>query len=182
MDFKDKFQYCPTCGTNQFEINNCKSKRCNKCGFIYYINPSAATAAFIINKNNELLVCRRANEPAKGTLDLPGGFIDFDETAEQAIQREILEELGVKTHSVQYLFSLPNDYLYSDLNVPTLDLFFRCQIDESCTITPADDVAECYFIPLNEVNPALFGLKSIKKAIQIYLAENNLDLPDKLWV
>ena len=47
--------------------------------------PPAATVALILNGRNELLVCRRAKEPAKGTLDLPGGFIDMTETGEEAL-------------------------------------------------------------------------------------------------
>ena len=72
-----QFKYCPKCGSVHFEINNEKSKRCADCEFVYYFNPSAATVALIMNERNELLVCRRAKDPAKGTLDLPGGFIDM---------------------------------------------------------------------------------------------------------
>ena len=68
----DLFQYCPECGSSHFEVNNEKSKKCTDCGFVYYFNPSSATVALILNDQNELLVCRRAKEPAKGTLDLPG--------------------------------------------------------------------------------------------------------------
>lgn len=177
MNFKQKFQFCPVCGSNHFIKHDFKSKECEDCGFIYYINPSAATAAFIRNESNELLVCRRANDPAKGTLDLPGGFIDFDETAEQALEREVLEETGAKVLTTHYLFSLPNTYLYSGLNVPTLDMLFECKIEKNAIITPADDVEDCFFIPLYELNPSLFGLSSIKKAVQIYLAKNKPEYP-----
>ena len=77
-----QFRYCPKCGSNQFAEHNEKSKQCQACGFTYYFNPSAATVAFILNERNELLVARRGKEPAKGPLDLPGGFIDLFETAE----------------------------------------------------------------------------------------------------
>ena len=69
-----QFLYCPECGSPHFEVNNEKSKKCTDCGFVYYFNPSSATVALILNEKKELLVCRRAKEPAKGTLDLPGGF------------------------------------------------------------------------------------------------------------
>ena len=65
------------------------------CGFVYYFNSSAATAIFITNRVGELLVVRRAKEPAKGTFDLPGGFVDMYETAEEAIIREVKEETGL---------------------------------------------------------------------------------------
>ena len=42
-----------------------------------------------------MLVCRRAIDPAKGTLDLPGGFIDMNETGEEGVAREVLEETGL---------------------------------------------------------------------------------------
>ena len=76
----DLFKYCPKCGSSHFEIHNAKSKKCADCGFVYYFNPSAATVAFILNHKGELLVCRRGKEPAKGTLDLSGGFIDMFES------------------------------------------------------------------------------------------------------
>ena len=66
-----KFAYCPRCGSADFMVNGPRSKRCGHCGFVYYLNASAATAAFIVNRRNEVLVSRRAFEPAKGTLDLP---------------------------------------------------------------------------------------------------------------
>ena len=78
----DKFQFCPVCGSNHFEINNIKSKKCKDCGFSYYLNPSSATVALILNSKEELLAVRRKKDPAKGALDLPGGFVDMDETGE----------------------------------------------------------------------------------------------------
>lgn len=46
----DKFRYCPVCGSERFEVNNVKSKKCQACGFTYYMNPSAATVAVITKK------------------------------------------------------------------------------------------------------------------------------------
>ena len=89
------FKYCPKCGSELFEVHNAKSKHCSNCGFTYYQNPSSATAAFILNSDGELLVVQRGKEPAKGTLDLPGGFVDNDESGEQGIIREIKEETGL---------------------------------------------------------------------------------------
>lgn len=83
------------CGSSRFDIHNEKSKQCADCGFTYYANPSSATVALIVNEKNELLTVRRGKEPAKGTRDLPGGFVDMDETGEQGVAREVLEETGL---------------------------------------------------------------------------------------
>ena len=80
----EKFKFCPVCGSANWTEHNFKSKACGDCGFVYYANPCAATAAFILNSRNEMLVARRAKEPAKGTLDLVGGFVDMGETIEEA--------------------------------------------------------------------------------------------------
>jgi len=174
MHFSLLFTHCPACGSAKFVQNNQKSKRCESCGFVFYMNASAAIAAFIVNNAGDLLVCRRGKEPEKGTLDLPGGFVDDNESAEQAVIREIGEELQAKVTESRYLFSLPNRYKYSGLMIPTLDMFFACKLEDITNLKPSDDVADCFFVPLNELKPELFGLESIKKAVGMFLRTPNL--------
>ena len=163
----DKFKFCPVCGSYHFEINNVKSKKCSDCGFVYYMNPSAATVAIILNDRRELLAVRRKNDPARGTLDMPGGFSDARETSEEGVMREVMEETGLKVTATQYLFTLPNDYEYSGLPIPTMDVFFLCRVDDFSPLHANDDAAECLFIPIDQLNPDDFGLHSIKKAMGI---------------
>lgn len=165
----DKFVFCPVCGSKHFEINNFKSKKCQDCGFTYYANPCAATAAFILNDRQELLVVRRAKEPAKGTLDLPGGFVDMYETAEEGMCREIKEETGLMVQELQYLFSSPNVYLYSGMGVHTIDMDYLVRVKDNMEVHAADDAAECLWIPLSKVNPDEFGLTSIRNAVIRFL-------------
>ena len=169
MFFSSLFNYCPVCGSAKFVEHSVKSKRCEHCGFVFYVNASAAVAAFVVNEAGELLICRRAKNPAKGTLDLAGGFVDNDETAEDALKREINEELGAQVVDARYLFSLPNQYEYSGLTVPTLDMFYECTLLSTKNLVPSDDVEECFFVPLKEINAELFGLNSIKEGVIKYL-------------
>lgn len=133
-----------------------------------YINPSAAVAAFIEDENGNLIVCKRGRDPQKGTLDLPGGFVDNNETAEEAISRELKEELNAEVVSLKYEFSLPNLYTYSGWTLPTLDMFFSCKIKSTANIKPHDDVEAVSFMKRTEIQPELFGLSSIRKAIEKY--------------
>jgi len=165
-----QFKYCPKCGSVHFDINNEKSKRCADCGFVYYFNPSAATVALI---RNELLVCRRAKDPAKGTLDLPGGFIDMAETGEEGVTREVKEETGMEVTKAEYLFSLPNIYVYSGFTVHTLDLFFRCSVADTLHYKAMDDAADVFFLPLKDIHTEDFGLGSIRKGLEIFLNERS---------
>jgi NADH pyrophosphatase NudC (nudix superfamily) len=166
-----QFRYCPKCGSPLFRAHNEKSNRCDACGFVYYFNPSAATVAFILNARGELLVCRRAKEPAKGTLDLSGGFIDCFETAEEGVAREVKEETGLQVTSARYLFSLPNIYPYSGFQVHTEDLFFLCTVRSDEHLLAQDDVAAARWIPLTEVRPEEFGLGSVRRGVERFLNE-----------
>ena len=166
------FKYCPVCGSEHFEVHNFKSKKCRDCGFTYYANPCSATAAFIVNDNDEMLVVRRAKEPAKGTLDLPGGFVDMGETVEEGMIREIKEETGLDVTNIEYLFSSPNVYVYSGMGVHTLDMDYLARVHGSVpAIKAADDAAEALWIPIAQVNPAEFGLTSIRNAVIRFLKE-----------
>ena len=168
----EAFKYCPVCGSEHFEVHNFKSKKCRDCGFTYYANPCSATAAFIVNDNDEMLVVRRAKEPAKGTLDLPGGFVDMGETVEEGMVREIKEETGLDITNIQYLFSSPNVYVYSGMGVHTLDMDYLARVHGSVpAIKAADDAAEALWIPIAQVNPAEFGLTSIRNAVIRFLKE-----------
>lgn len=165
----EKFLFCPECGSNRFSIHNEKAKKCLHCDFVYYFNSSAATVALIMNEKSELLVCRRAQDPAKGTLDLPGGFVDMNETGEQGVIREVLEETGLQVQETTYLFSLPNIYLYSGFEVHTLDMFFLCKVADTSYFEANDDVSDAFFVPLDSLDITQFGLSSIRKGLQIFL-------------
>lgn len=135
---------------------------------------------FITDRYNKVLVALRGEDPAMGTLDLPGGFIQSYETAEEGMAREIKEETHIDALSgfrggvispLRYLFSLPNIYTYSGFDVHTLDMVFHMEVEsvEPFVGTGTDDVAELVSIPLNNLNPKDFGLASVSKAVEIVL-------------
>ena len=169
MDSIEKYKYCPVCGSSHFEKNSPKSLHCSGCGFEMFMNPAAAVVAFITNCKGELLVERRKLEPAKGTLDLPGGFADTLETAEEAVAREVMEETGLKVVGASYLFSLPNTYRYSGLDVQTLDMFFSCKIENDTALKAGDDAADCFWLAPADVHTEQFGLRSVRQGVYLGL-------------
>lgn len=171
MHVLDKFKFCPVCGSPNFEINNIKSKKCKDCGFSYYLNASSATVALIVNEKNELLVVRRKNDPGKDMLDMPGGFVDMDETGEEAMAREVKEETGLEATEVSYQFSYPNTYLYSGFLVHTLDMFFKVKVKDLSHIEAMDDAAAYYWIPFSEIDIDKFAFDSIKKGLTRFLMD-----------
>ncbi len=168
----EKFNYCPACGSSHFDVNSERSKKCQNCGFEYFLNPSAANVAFILNEKGELLVERRKNEPAKGTLDLPGGFCDIGESAEEGVIREVKEETGLEVTQAKYIFSIPNVYLYSGMDIRTLDMFFVCEVKDTSALKAGDDAAECMWIPLEEIHKEQFGLRSVRQGLYEFIEKH----------
>lgn len=166
MHLLDTFKHCPKCGSDTFAENDFKSKRCGNCGFVYYLNPSAANVAVITDGKGNILVATRSKEPAKGTLDLPGGFCDCHESAEEGVIREVLEETGLKVTATRYLFSIPNIYSYSGMEIHTMDLFFECRTADKATLRAADDVQELQWMAIETLDSSLFGLRSIREGVE----------------
>ena len=123
--------------------------------------------ALIERESGEWLVTRRAKDPARGTLDLPGGFSDLDETSEEGVIREVKEETGLHVDRVEFLFSLPNRYVYSGFTVHTIDMFYRCHVTGDPTTAQAqDDAAELIWLRPEDIRPEQFGLNSIRKGVE----------------
>ncbi|MBO7379582.1 MAG: NUDIX domain-containing protein [Bacteroidales bacterium] len=166
-----RFRFCPICGSSRFEVHAENARRCADCGFTYYTNPRGATVAVILNDADELLVGIRANQPAIGTFDLVGGFADLDETIEQAMCREIREESGleVQPSQLRYLFSVPNTYPFSGICIKTIDFFFEVRLSGRPALKGMDDISRLRWVPLREVDPAGFGLNSVRQGLERYL-------------
>jgi len=162
------WQYCPYCGIKSFHASADNSMHCEACRKKFYINASSAVACIIENMQSEILLARRAFEPAKGMLDLPGGFVNLDETAENAVKREIKEELNLETTSIQYIGSSPNHYLYGEMVYFTLDLGFKCLVKDFTNLRVADDVASYIFLPPQQINLQEICFPSIRNILYLY--------------
>jgi ADP-ribose pyrophosphatase YjhB (NUDIX family) len=67
---------------------------CVQCSAIEYRNPQVLVST-IVAAGSRVLLCRRADPPAAGRWVLPGGFMEYGETLEEAAARETFEETGV---------------------------------------------------------------------------------------
>jgi NADH pyrophosphatase NudC (nudix superfamily) len=104
-------KFCPRC-SGLFVPQPDFSFICEACGLHFFSNACAAVCALIPGSDGRILITKRAKEPKKGMLDLPGGFVDPLESIEDALRREIREELGVAVLDSKYLCSFPNRYVY----------------------------------------------------------------------
>ena len=85
--------HCSYCGA-PFPPDQSWPRTCPACANISYRNPTPV-AVVLLPVGSGLLVVRRGINPGKGGLALPGGFINYGETWQQAAARELQEETGV---------------------------------------------------------------------------------------
>ncbi|MDB5970353.1 MAG: hydrolase [Hydrocarboniphaga sp.] len=92
-------RFCSACGAPLVERLIPADSRirlaCSSCGIVAYCNPQVLVTA-LVSVEGQVLLCRRAQPPAKGRWVLPGGFIECKETLGEAAVRETLEETGIR--------------------------------------------------------------------------------------
>lgn len=96
-------QYCGRCGGKTIHQSNIFERVCSKCSLPFYprISPSIIVR---ITKGTEILMAR-GNHFAPGVYALIAGFIEVGENIEEAIHREVKEEVGIEINHLQYFGS-----------------------------------------------------------------------------
>lgn len=163
-------RYCPHCGSAAFAVNGPKDFRCPSCGCDLFMNAAAATVALLTDGAGRLLLTHRARAPWKGSLDLPGGFADPGEGIEEALHREIREELDVEIRNLRYFASYPNEYVFAGYKIRTCDIAFLCEA-VTAPVAGHDDVADLVWLPPEEIHPEQIALASIRHFVERWLAE-----------
>lgn len=91
------FRYCPYCASPMAERERFNAMRpvCSSCEFVQFHDPKVAVIGLVLHEDRALLI-QRAVDPAKGKWSLPGGYMDAGEMPEEALKRELMEEVGLK--------------------------------------------------------------------------------------
>lgn len=161
------FNYCPSCGSRGIVFDGIKEYTCSDCSLTYFQNIATA-AGTILEYKGKIILIRRKQEPGGGLLDLPGGFVDPEETAEQAAKREIKEELNIEVETLKYLGSYPNVYEFKDVCYHSCDLLFYSQIDALPTELDEVEVAELVLINPAEIVDDEIAFESIKMGLRLF--------------
>ncbi|GAC13261.1 NUDIX hydrolase [Aliiglaciecola lipolytica] len=169
------FPYCPQCKSAKINFDSQRYWVCSDCDFVYFHNTAAGVAA-IIRYENELLFTVRAKEPGKGKLDLPGGFVDYHESLEQGLSRELEEELGliIQPSQWRYFCSFPNQYLYKKINYQTIDSVFICHLTEKPKLNlEAHEISDVNWLDIEHVKCSEMAFQSLAKAVENFIQDIN---------
>ena len=125
--------------------------------------PLLAVRAFIRDDTGKILILKRASNDMYGDLwCLPGGKVDYGQTAEEAIVREVKEETLLECTSAKFLFYMdglpiePDDKHY-------LTLFFRCEVNGKLRLNR--ESSELAWIEPNKLDQYEFAFGSDKAII-----------------
>ena len=165
-----KFKYCPSCSHSALVANDDKSLRCSNCGWLYYHNTAAAVGGLLIN-DNKVLIIRRGCNPGKGLLDIPGGFVDYDETLEMALAREMMEEVNLTVSRTLYFRSQFNTYQFGVNTYKLVDSYFVCTVESLDGIKAGDDAEALYWIAPDDIQYDEFAFDSVKVVLKKFVSE-----------
>lgn len=116
---------------------------CN-CG--YWVNRGISIDAVIINEKEKLLLIKRKADPFRGFWALVGGYVDWDEKVEDAVLREVKEEVGLKVKDLNLIgvYSDPNRHPQQVVN-----LAYKVVVKGKVRV--GDDALEAKYFSLSEL-------------------------------
>jgi ADP-ribose pyrophosphatase YjhB (NUDIX family) len=166
------YKFCPKCGhhLSQKKIEGLFRLQCKSCDFIFYQNPIPAVAAILI-KDNKILLVKRKYEPRAGAWCLPAGFLEFSESMEEGLVREVKEETNLDIRVIE-LFQVCN--ARDDPRSQIVLIVYKGKILDG-ELNPGDDAMDAKFFPLNHL-PKDIAFSCHWEAIETIREHMNLDV------
>lgn len=140
--------------------------RCPTCGN-YKTRPVAIDA--IIIKDRKLLLVKRGENPGKGLWAFPGGHVDFNETLEETVRREVKEETGLTAKNIRF-FGIYDDPKRQERQ-PIAIIY---SADGEGKVQAGDDADDCEYFPLDQLPlPLAFDHEKILADFLRSITEND---------
>ena len=98
-------QYCGRCGTATAPVPGERARQCPACGLISY--PRLTPAIIVLIEREDEILLARGHQFAPGRFGIVAGFVEPGESLEEAVQREIHEEVGLDVADITYFGSQP---------------------------------------------------------------------------
>lgn len=138
-------------------------------------NPSTCVGIFLVDSDKNVVLAVRGVEPHKGMLDSIGGFVEPKETLEQAVYRELHEEVDIEKDQIgelHYLTSGVGHYPYNGEAFSLATVFYWAALPAGLDLKVQDDIEALRTIKIADVNPDELhdddirtGIAALKQAI-----------------
>ncbi len=129
---------------------------CPECGT--YHNPALTVDAVATRTKNgvqQVLLIRRGHEPWKGHWAFPGGFVDYGESPEEAVARELMEECGIEGMATDVV-AVRGDPM-RDPRGHVVTVFYRMEVDTSDEPVAGDDASHAEWVDIKSVELGMMG-------------------------
>ncbi|MBL8240371.1 MAG: NUDIX hydrolase [Bryobacterales bacterium] len=132
----ERYRFCPCCGSEYGAGAHHPSGghlHCQSCAYRFYQNAKPSCTAVIADPGDpeRILLLTRSTQPHIGKLALPGGFIDYGESPEAALAREVLEETELEVVSSRLLCVTSFDYEYLGGSLAVIEMAFWADVGSS---------------------------------------------------
>ncbi len=131
-----------------------------------YPHPAVTVDAIVFafsGESKEVLLIQRKHPPFQGQWAFPGGFLDSDETLEQAIRRELQEETGLILDSLEQFKTFSD--LERDTRGRTISTVFVSVVDKKMTVKASDDALSAQWFPLSNLPVLAFDHSQILQEV-----------------
>ena len=95
------------------------------------------------------------------------------ESAEEALEREVYEETGLKLEQMCFLASFANIYSYKGVDYPTTDLMFVGRVASFDGIRHCEESQELLFVPKKEIDLDEIAFISVRKGLARYIEKSD---------
>lgn len=165
--------YCTRCGSpltfGTVHGEDRERLACAGCGHVVYVNPRLVVTTLPITEAGEIVLIRRGIEPGKGSWAQPGGFLEVDETVNQAAIRETWEETGLLVEPGEIVG------LYTRLEASVVTIAFEARIVGGNAAPTAEATEVMAFAP-EDIPWAGIVFKTTMWALHDWLGRRRPDL------
>lgn len=98
-------RFCGRCGTPTEPVLTERAWQCPSCRRIFY--PRISPAIIVLIKNSDKVLLARSPRFPEGMFSVIAGFVEPGETLEEALHREVKEEVGITVRDIRYFASEP---------------------------------------------------------------------------
>ena len=155
-------RFCGNCGTPTIHDDKERMMRCPECRNMIF--PKIAPAVIIaLTHKDRIVLIQYANRNYKH-YGLIAGFIEIGETAEEAVAREVMEEVGLKVKNIRYYKSQPWGV------AGNLSLGYFCELDgDDDTITlDENELATAEWFPREEIPADDDGISLTREMVRVF--------------
>ncbi|MBO5612367.1 MAG: NUDIX hydrolase [Prevotella sp.] len=133
-----------------------------------YPHPALTVDAIVFAREEgrtKVLLIERKNEPCKGCWAFPGGFMNIDETAEEAVVRELEEETGLRLNKLNQIGAFSR--VDRDPRERVVTIAFFAVIDKAVEVAGGDDASKAEWHDIKRLPELAFDHSDIiKEAIK----------------